>query len=584
MKGARRILPALVAVTLVTMVAGTWIMLPGELAQLGRTAVHLSVFASNFELARAINYFSPDAELAPLLHTWSLSVEEQFYIVFPLLLLLLSRRLGRPGLFWGIAGLSLASLALAEIAVLPKPRLTFYLLPFRAWELGVGAMVALAPAPDRLGRFPRELLSVAGLMGLLYDFKTVFPGLSALPTVLGAGMLIYAGDRPGHVQRWLSAPLLVGLGLISYSLYLWHWPVMAFTRMGLGRTDLPFEVAVGTLAVSGLLGWASWRWIERPFRLAPGQRRRPRAVAMGSVSALLLILAAGGALIHTDGLGGRMPPDIQRIAAAEDDWNPDRNRCMHSAGPHTACAVEGGPAPTPPDYLLWGDSHAQALRDAVAASASDRKGVFMGAPGCRPLRHLKRIPRDKGCMQMTEDVLAWIENTPSLKTIIIGTRWQTAVEGVTFGHERYDEVAFLPSSDGPISPGTNGPELVQLGLEATLDRLEALGLDVVLLGPIPEPGWSVPRVAARHALLGLQLPPLFDRDLVMGRVERSTALLAELAARHDNVRLIDLWPGFCDPVTCRIVDAEGIPLYSDDDHLTRTAAVQRISPLLSGAW
>ncbi len=129
-------------------------------------------------------------------------------------------------------------------------------------------------------------------------------------------------------------------------------------------------------------------------------------------------------------------------------------------------------------------------------------------------------------MQMTEDVLAWIENTPSLKTIIIGTRWQTAVEGVTFGHERYDEVAFLPSSDGPISPGTNGPELVQLGLEATLDRLEALGLDVVLLGPIPEPGWSVPRVAARHALLGLQLPPLFDRDLVMGRVERSTALLA----------------------------------------------------------
>jgi peptidoglycan/LPS O-acetylase OafA/YrhL len=264
----RRIIPALMAVILATLIAGAALLLPYQLADLAHSAVNAVGFTSNIWFWRQTGYFAGATGLQPLIHTWSLAVEEQFYVLFPIGLYLLHRfRL----LKIGVAVILALSLVAASILVFRMPAATFYLLPTRAWELMLGALLAVGTVSAVQSQRAREWLAFAGLAMILvpvavYTERTLFPGLAAVPPCLGAFLIILAG-RSGRtvVTDALSGTIPVRIGLISYSLYLWHWPILVFARQWSIVEPGPWAI-IACIALSFLAAWASWRFVEKPFR------------------------------------------------------------------------------------------------------------------------------------------------------------------------------------------------------------------------------------------------------------------------------------------------------------------------------
>ena len=302
---ARRILPALFFVLICTSVAGWLWMVPAQLEEYSRTLVTVVLFVSNAYIWRGDDYFAPAAELNPLLHTWSLAVEEQFYIIFPILLLAIWRFAGGR-LLGTIVALSLASLLLTEWGWRHAPRANFFLLPTRAWELGAGSIAALImrDAP------PRASTLLAGLgLGMIvfsvfaFDAETPFPSLYALAPVGGTALVILFGRAGTPVARLLSLRLIVGVGLISYSAYLWHQPLLAFARLR-SPTHPPAELMAALVLAAFALAYLSWRFVEQPFhrRTAPVLlSRRAVFAASGAVAAVLV-----GVGLHGQATDGRM--------------------------------------------------------------------------------------------------------------------------------------------------------------------------------------------------------------------------------------------------------------------------------------
>ena len=276
---ARRIFPAAAAMVLIVLVAGWFLLLPTDYSTLAKAAAWQAVFAANFYFWKTTNYFSGPADEQPLLHTWSLAVEEQFYLFVPLILIALFRspRLRRRPIliFVFIVGF-VASFAISIIAVSRAPGAAFYLLPTRAWELLAGSIVAVMPSIAlTTSRWIRELFCWVGLAAimipcLLYSKETPFPGIAALPPCLGTALIIWASSRETSETRNYACRLLawrpmVFIGLISYSIYLWHWPLFAFGRY-LSITPLSSQFSMALVVASFIFAIASWRLVETPYR------------------------------------------------------------------------------------------------------------------------------------------------------------------------------------------------------------------------------------------------------------------------------------------------------------------------------
>ena len=327
---ARRILPALFLVTAVTLIFALWWALPFQLRDIALSVVAVSLFVSNFHFFFESGYFDVLSEEKPLLHTWSLAVEEQFYVLFPLFLVVFWF-LGTRKLFVLVAVAACFSLALAQFggnlqiqypyiedraAFFAVPNWAFFLTPARAWELLFGVLVAfhLHAKPDTRAN---ETLSVAGLGLILFavfyfDASTPFPSLYALIPVVGTGLIILFARTDSHVGRFLSLPLFVGIGLISYSAYLWHQPLFAFARIG--ETDSPQMLS--TLALcSFLFAWVSWRYVERPFR-DPNLISR-RKIFIGSGAATVMSIFVACLIYWNDGFPSRYRPDDRQLVTLD---------------------------------------------------------------------------------------------------------------------------------------------------------------------------------------------------------------------------------------------------------------------------
>lgn len=267
----RRIFPALFAMLLAVMVAAPFILLPSDLSRLGGAVISTLLFSSNVLFWRQSGYFDPAAQLNPLLHTWSLSVEEQFYIGFPILMLLIERY-ARRQIVPLLVLVAAISFALCLFFQPLRPTATFYLSPFRAWELLLGALLAVRAAPPITSRVAREVVSGAALMMLVASLLLLkegpkFPGWeAAFPVVATAALLHSGASGDSLVRRILALRPMVLVGLISYSLYLWHWPLLVYARYLNDTDELPGGAGYLMLALALLAGWASYRWVETPFR------------------------------------------------------------------------------------------------------------------------------------------------------------------------------------------------------------------------------------------------------------------------------------------------------------------------------
>lgn len=595
-KRARRIIPALTFVVATTLALSWIILLPSELKDLGQSIIATSLFLSNVYFTIKLDYFSPASEFAPLLHTWSLAVEEQFYLFFPPLLMFLFSVFRFQSVLFVILCLSAISLAAAIFALPFKPDFVFYLIFFRAWEMGVGAILALWKIPKSYSRASIEIIGIAGVLLIFapvtyYDATTPFPGLTAIPPVMGAAILIYVGaSRPENtVSKILSLSGFVNIGLISYSLYLWHWPIMALMRVFRGDVYLPLHWSIFSIAMSFTIAWFSYKFVEQPFRSAPPKGVSQKNIFSLSAASLLAMISIGIALHMTNGLPNRLEANVREIINATNDKNPDRASCfsrMPAEGlcPLGASVLEGEAV----DFLLWGDSHAEAMRDGVNLSAhkAGESGLFVGTDGCPPIRHITRETENRTCTKINEAAWSFLRNREDISTVILAARWTLSVEGTRYRAESGPPVKLSWPGDMKADLEQAGnPYIFEVGLRETVKEILATGRRIVIVGPVPEVGFDVPTVLARSEMFvgWLDIPELTEADLNL-RARKTEEILHRISSDFDAVEYVNISDAFCENGFCSISSDDGVPLYLDDDHISRKASISVLSESLSKIW
>lgn len=592
---ARRILPALFVVVLACLPVAWIILWPAQLREFGQSIVAVVFFVSNIFFWRKSGYFDDATQLKPLIHTWSLGVEEQFYLLFPLLLLGLWR-LGPRRAMLAIAGLALVSLLAAEHFASRAPSANFYLAPTRAWELLAGALCALF-LKDRQQPVS-EALSLAGLAMLVAAFLWLdehvrFPGFSALLPVVGTALIILFAAPGTLVGRLLSTRPFVGIGLISYSAYLWHQPLFAFARHWRDQEPPP-PIMAGLALLTLLLAWASWAVVERPFRRA-GQGLLPtrRRLFLGAGAACLAMLLIGGSAHLAQGFPGRYRPELQRIIAAQADRRP--LTCFTSFDGDVPRPLQPACHHPGPDgrahVLLMGDSHSQAVSGAVGALLKDagigHDEAWLSA--CLPLPGFVRVGLEPAleCAAFVDAAIGHAR-AAGIDTLVITARWPRHVNGHPFdngegGKERDRPHHFdIKGQSGAL----DSPERQQRVLAAMRRELAALAGEfrLVLVMPVPEAGWRVPRqtfdtaVAAGHIV-----PVTTDYGRYRQRTQAIAALFRDLSASHPGVQVAHIEQALCAAASgrCLNADAEGI-YYYDNDHLS-TAGARRVAPIVMAA-
>jgi peptidoglycan/LPS O-acetylase OafA/YrhL len=571
----RRLLPALFAMLLVVTVSAAWLLLPADLADYAKSVLATSLFASNFLFWQEAGYFGRAAEEMPLLHTWSLAVEEQFYILFPLFLTFIAGRTRKPYVA-ATALVTAVSFALCAVGVAVERDAAFYLAPARAWELGLGALLALGAIPVA---HRRDVRSVVGLLGLgallcsvtLYTPATVFPGMTALLPCLGTAAIIWAGSG-GHsvVGDALSARPVVLTGLVSYSLYLWHWPLLTLGRYYAVRDLTVLETSL-LLTLAVVAAVASWRYVERPFRGKSGLLER-RQLFTAAATLMGVAVVASTAAIVAEGWPARSDPAVRRIV---DGGNDRRTRDWECGNTSVAkirsgdlCST-GGPQAGAPTFLVWGDSHARAMADAIGAAAAhaDVAGLLALRSGCAPLRDAEVAGQDAehDCSAFTEGVLDLSARSPAVTDVVLAGRWALLAEGTRYGHESGEPVTLSDSHSRERSLANN-QQVFARALRGSVTALLAQGKRVWLVASVPEVGWDVPSVLARSHRFGRMPPDAPTRAEYTARQEHVLAVLEELDALPGVVVLRP------DAVLCRdvrcAVTRDGLPLYFDSHHLT----------------
>ncbi len=542
-----RILPALAVVLLATFLGSGLIFFETERVETGKSIAAAAGFISNLYFWNDAGYFTAPAETKPLLHTWSLAVEEQFYIVFPPLIFL-TFKYARRNLLAIIAALSVASLVGCIVITTIHQPSAFYLLPFRAWELGVGAALAIVAARGPIvqeGAFrhlgPLGLVLTVAPMFLLTS-ESAFPGWNAIAPVVGAMLLIGWGSG-GVVGKLLSSRPFVEVGKISYSLYLWHWPVIVFWKAYSGH-DLSVGEMIAVFGVSCLLGAVSTHLIERPFR-TPAARSlsAPRVAAAGG--AVLVGFACTGIVAAYTNIGAfrTFPDSVTQIAAtveyrSSDDYRAQfrKGTCFIGMDEGTFEAYDRGrcaaPSATKYNVLLIGDSHSAQYWGALQEAMPNANVMQANSSGCRALL-------DAGGERRCTDMRNWIFDeflaANRVDMVILGGRWQE-----------------------------NEMQLVG----STLEELRKLVNSIVVIGPTVEYDGVFPELLARSKLTGDEFDVRAKRKAGLGRVND---IMRSTVEEH-GILYVDALLTICPTEACKLFAPDGIPMHFDYGHLTLSGA------------
>lgn len=584
---ARRILPALFVVIAVCIpFAWRW-MLPVELADFGRSLVAVVLFVSNVLFWRSSGYFDLAAESKPLLHTWSLGVEEQFYVVFPLIIAF-GWRFGVRRLAIGLAIIAALSLA-ASVWLLDRDAVaSFFLLPTRAWELLAGASLALA-GTARTARIAPPLrggLAAAGMIAIFaavftYDETTRFPGVAALLPVAGT-LLVLAFANPATLAgRLLATPPMLWVGAISYSAYLWHQPLYAFARLML--VDHPPKWLFGLLLIGALaLASLSYRFIEAPFR--DRSRVSRRGIFTFALAGSLLLAGIGGGLVVAKGAPQRFDAATLPLL---DPGSPIEG-CPAVDAWLNVCRI--GDARSSKHVVLLGDSHSYALRPALdAALKRAGRGGYAVHTSCHPIpglfdsREAVTPARAAFCAEANRRLLAFAER-PDVTGVVVAVRWTLRLYplGKMIDAPAFDNGEGGVEGDTPFRRNltiaasgrvTAASEPKVRAVRAYLARLAARR-PTVLIYPIPEVGWTPQRINLVEVARG-NIPPTTISTAATSYASRNAAAIRVLdGVTSPNLRRSQPSRIFCNtrlPGRC-IVQADGGLFYADDDHLALSGA------------
>jgi peptidoglycan/LPS O-acetylase OafA/YrhL len=536
-----RILPALLLMVLAVLAAALLLCMPGEIQGLRGSSVAAPLFLSNVYFWRRDPYFAPPSEVQPLLHSWSLGVEEQFYLVYPLLLLACGRAGARVRIAV-VAAATTLSLAAAAMLATTAPQAAFYLLPTRLWELGLGGLVAFGLVPITATRAVHELLSAAAVATLVGAFLLASPATGApfpaavLPCVATA--LLLALGEGCAAGRVLALPPLRALGRLSYAFYLWHWPVLAFWRLARGF-DMSLSIKTGLVLTALALATLSYFAVERPLRLRLRSGAPLPVLAGGALTALALATLAGAATAGQWHLHSLPPPVLRTLAAEQERIRPPLlPDCRPPLGARTVSCLR--PIPGRRNILLVGDSHAAHLWAALTERFPAIHFLLSLEMNCRSVG--REAPNRDACRNSALDA-APLALAPGIDGVILAARWGPSE---------------LPALTGEIR------------------ALRTAGREVTLVGPVVEYLPSAPGLLARAQLAGDRRLYDHGRSSARERLDRDM----EPAARAAGARYFSAYRAECpDGRPCRLFTRTGRPFHFDYGHYTLDGAREVVAQM-----
>lgn len=598
---ARRILPALFFVMLVCIPFAWFWLSPSDHKDFSQSLVSVSLFSSNILFWQESGYFAAAAEMKPLLHTWSLAVEEQYYVLFPLFLMLVWRYRKR-WIFGAIILLGVVSLLLAQWGAYNKPTATFFLLPTRAWELMIGASAAfyILYGEDHVAWLTKNkfLNEMFGLLGVILIFISVFvfnkytpfPSAYALIPTIGTALIILFSSKDTFVGRALGRNLLVGVGLLSYSLYLWHQPLFAFARHRSMGALSAYDYTVLILLVF-IFAYLTWRYIEGPFRNKAVTSRFKvfSFVIIGSVFFIVV-----GLLGHSnDGFMNRYSPKFTSYLLGSDDKNPNQSQCVSNdvkyLPPNSACSI--GDSENIKGVLL-GDSHSDAAAYSLGNSLKKNNiGLkhmwYVGCPAILGL-YRKNSKMQTRCNEYYKAAYAIISNDNAMDNVVLISRFTIYIEGDRFnngegGIETGDPV-FIDGIEfkGKIRNEKQRKNIIMERYVNSIKTLLDLGKNIILVYPIPEVGWVVPTYAAKSFRYygNGDVSTSYEKYL-----KRNAKAFTAFDAIGEHMNLKRIYPHkiLCDTYIKErcIATLDGHSLYFDDDHLSNFGAQLIVDEIVS---
>jgi peptidoglycan/LPS O-acetylase OafA/YrhL len=566
----KRIFPALVVLFVGVAALGWFLLLPDELWQLAKHAAAGAAFVANYAYLNESGYFDADAVTKPLLHLWSLGIEEQFYVVWPLLLWLVW---GRVNLFVLVLAIGAVSFALNVVEYRIDPYVAFYSIHTRAWELAVGSSLAALPFAGETfiarcqalrQRVGESRMSVCGAMLIvasifLLSQAALFRGYAMLLPTFGALLLIAAGEKAWFNHHVLSVPALVWVGLISYPLYLWHWPLISFAWIVEGHEpSRALRIAAVTAAV--LLAWLTYRFVERPIRYGMSGNRKYIRLSAAGLSATMALFGALSISAYV----------------ARPEWLPNSyNRAIVKAGDPGAApflkyyaehflpcpqdrnsiimdCVESQPA-KPIKIAIVGDSHAQHLLAGIAAAFPAANVVYFGNGLRNGVNNLPAIGNAD-----YRDIFRYVMDSSSITAVIISAFWKVQL------------AEHLPAGGS-----------LENELRTTALAFTAAGKKVYLVDDIPSYPF-MPQQCKYARELAPKPQCTEDRNVFDQTYQQSYPALKAVAESVSGVNLLKLAGFFCDPALCRIVKDETL-LYRDTNHLNIAGSLM-VGRLIAGAY
>lgn len=564
---ARRILPALFFVMLCSLpFAWLWLM-PNHLKDFSQSLTAISAFSSNILFSKGTGYFDTAAELKPMLHTWSLSVEEQYYVLFPIFLMALWK-LRKRWIFGSLMVVAVISLVMAQWGAYNKPSATFFLLPTRGWELAIGALIAFyflyKKEQSEFVSSHKTASEVLGLLGLTLIFYSIFafdrfipfPSLYSLIPTVGTAFIIVFATSDTIAGRLLSTKAIVGIGLISYSTYLWHLPIFVFARhRSLSELSTAMLLVLSVLSI--VLAYFSWRYVEKPFRDKKTINRK-KLFSFAIIGSVFFALTGFAGHISNGfdkrvNKNGVLLIDIQEKLATNYGISSDCESGF-TLSPNCRTSEE-------PEIIVWGDSFAMHLVQGVMASNPQAKIIQMTKSMCGPFFGVSPVTAKypvfwaKECLEFNNKVHDWLDANETIRYAMLSSLFSQYLGNnkLLIGENLYDA----------------SNELATKYFLATLSELKSMGIIPIVFSPIPQNGENIGECLAKAEYFGEDFDSCsFNRDDI---AEYNSDAFSFLRNISKDYKVIFLDEAICDKGICSAVD-DGTFTYRDGAHLSQSGS------------